>query len=117
MRAVRIINITKKIVIAEQAWVADTFYLRARGLIGRPPLRHGEAMIIEPCSAVHSLGLFYPIDVAFVNGDGEICRMLRPLRPNSLGPFVRGSRFVIELPAGALERLGVSIGDVLEVRK
>ena len=116
MKIGRVINITKKLVIAEYAWIADTFYLRARGLIGRPPLRQTEAMIIKPCSAVHSLGMTYPIDVAYVNGDGEICHMLKPLQPNRLGPFVRGARFVIELPAGSLERLGVSIGDVLEVR-
>jgi len=72
-------------------------------------------MVIEPCSWVHTVGMRFPIDVAFVDEAGTVIKTLRMSR-HRLGWPVRRSTWVIEAAAGAFERWGLKVGDVVELR-
>lgn len=85
---------------------------RLRGLLGRPPLRRGEGLLLDPCASVHTLGLRGPIDVVFLGARGDVLRVVPALRPWRLAAC-RGARRVLELPPGTCARLGVEPGDVL----
>ena len=50
----------------------ETMLERMRGLLGRPPLRPGQALLIDDCNMVHTIGMRYAIDVVFV--DREVMR-------------------------------------------
>jgi len=41
--------------------VAATFLQRLSGLLGKPPLSSGEALLIKPCRDIHTFGLGYTI--------------------------------------------------------
>ena len=56
-RIVTVTNLTRGRRIAAQVWLADRWWLRLRGLLGRSPLREGEGLMLEPCKAVHMLGM------------------------------------------------------------
>lgn len=88
---------------------------RLRGLLARPPLRPGEALLIRPCNGVHTCGMGYPIDVVFLDRDGRVVRVVVALRPWRFVPWVRGARAAIELPAGAAAACGLLRGDRVDV--
>ena len=64
---------------------------------------------------VHTVGMRFPIDVAFLSSDLTVVRLaqLKPWRAALGGPTVRS---VVEAEAGSFERWGVQVGDQLEVR-
>src|SRR5215218_1821036 len=113
-RQVRVLNITRAAVLAERADLADSFFARVRGLLGRSTLANGEGLVIRPCNAVHTLGMAFPIDVVHLDVDSRVLRVVANLRPWRLGPVVRGSRGVVELPAGTVTATGTRPGDVIE---
>lgn len=88
---------------------ADSFFLRAFGLLFRRPLDFGEALHLKPCNAIHTLGMRYAIDVVFLNGESKILAIR-----NHVGGF-RVCRFsaaksVLEMRTGEAIRLGLSLG-------
>lgn len=86
---------------------------RRRGLIGRDRLGNGEALIIPACRQVHTFGMKFPVDIAFVGRDGSVLRTCRRLGPGRLSPLVLRSRMVIEMEAGVLDETGTRHGDRL----
>lgn len=95
---------------------ADTAATRAerrRGLLGRDGLEG--AYVITPCRWVHTIGMRFPIDVAFLDSEGLVIRTVQMPRHRLGMPVVR-ARSVIEAEAGAFARWGVHVGDVIEIR-
>lgn len=116
MRRVRIVNLHRDTVLAEEAEVAETPASRRRGLLGMDRLPEGGGLLIVPCRQVHTFGMRFPIDVVFIDEALKAVRLVERLRPGRLSPFVLRSRAVLELPAGTLERTGTRVGDHLDVR-
>jgi hypothetical protein len=114
-RQVRVINVTRNALLAERADLADSFLARVRGLLGRSTLATGEGLVVRPCNAVHTLGMAFPIDVVHLDVDSRVLRIVANLRPWRLGSVVRGSRVVVELPAGTVTAAGTRPGDVIEL--
>lgn len=48
---------------------------RLKGLLGTSP--DAEAVILVPCKSVHTYGMTYPIDVAFLGSSGEVLASYR----------------------------------------
>lgn len=101
--------------LAEQSNKATNPITRGVGLIGRPSLPPGGGLIIQPCNSVVSFFMRFPIDVLFVDKEGSVSHMLRPMVPWRTSKIVRESKFVIELPAGTIDQTGTEIGDVIEI--
>jgi uncharacterized protein len=114
-RLLRVENTTKHRVLAEQGELADNPWRRLKGLLGRPGLRSGEALVIRPCQGVHSWFMAFPIDVLYVDAHSVICRLLAEMPPNRFGPMVWQARSVIELPAGSVRASGTEVGDRLAI--
>jgi uncharacterized protein len=83
---------------------------RLTGLIGRPLPERGRGLLIEPCAAVHTLGLSQPIDLVFLDASGRAVRMRKAL-PTARFAFCPGARSVVELRCGEIDRLGLASGD------
>lgn len=60
---------------------------------------HPRALVLQPCNAVHTLGLRAPIDVVFLGRGNRILRHVAALPPNRCAVALR-ARAVVELPAG-----------------
>lgn len=95
------------------AEVATTGRQRRRGLRGRDGLEG--ALVIPRCRWVHTFGVRFPIDVAYVDEDGVVVKVVRMSRWR-LGAPVPGGAWLIEAAAGAFERWGLAAGDVVELR-
>ncbi|MBP2645465.1 MAG: hypothetical protein H6Q75_905 [Firmicutes bacterium] len=107
-------NSSKDCLLAKEARVADTFFSRLKGLLGTDKLEETAALMIYPCSSVHTFGMRYVIDVAFVDIDHRVVKLVPHLPPGRMAMCGR-SRYVVELAAGTLARTGTSIGDRLDI--
>lgn len=101
--------------MAEAAEVAESFLARGVGLIGRKDWSRGDGLVILPCNSVHCFFMSIPIDVAYVDSKGSVCRLAPNLKPWRIGPIALRARYVVELPAGTLDRTACQIGDRLEL--
>lgn len=108
-------NTRQNIIIAERTQIAATFWRRLKGLLGTRVLPDGEALIITPCSSVHTFGMKYAIDVVFAGKDGCILKTVHMMEPGRMAACA-GSSYVVELPAGTLDRTGTHKGDIIEFR-
>lgn len=96
--------------------IADTFWTRLKGLLGAPPLRPGEGLLLDPCQAVHMFGMKQALDVAFLGGDGQVVAVYRDLKPGQRSRYHGKARKALELPVGTLEATDTRVGDVLEIQ-
>ncbi len=94
--------------------IADSPRLRAWGLLGADGI--DGALLLRPARAVHTIGMRFPIDVAYCDADFVVLRTVRMV-PHRIGRPCLKSRCVIEAEAGAFERWGVAAGVQLEVRQ
>jgi uncharacterized membrane protein (UPF0127 family) len=95
------------------AEVASTRSSRRRGLLGRDGI--DGVLVLAPARAVHTLGMRFDLDVAFVDNSGVVvdtCRMTR----NRIGLPRWRARSVLEAEAGAFARWNLRPGDVVAVR-
>ena len=86
---------------------------RRRGLLGRDDLTG--ALLIERCRAVHTVGMRFDIDVAFLDSHRCVIDIVT-MPPGRVGRPRLAARSVVEARAGAFERWGVAVGDMLNVR-
>lgn len=93
--------------------VASTRRDRRRGLLGRDGVEG--ALLIERCRSVHTLGMRFALDVAHLGADGRVVKVTT-MPPWRIGLPVAAARSVVEAEAGAFERWGIAVGDVLEAR-
>ncbi|HVV36353.1 MAG TPA: DUF192 domain-containing protein [Acidimicrobiales bacterium] len=94
--------------------VADSFATRLKGLLGRDGIEG--AYLIKPASSVHTIGMRFPIDVAFCDKQLTVVDAIT-MKPNRVGLPRPKARCVIEAEAGAFERWGLRPGDQLEVKE
>ncbi len=87
---------------------------RAISLIGRKRLDGG--LLLEPCRVIHTIGVRFPIDVAYLDRSGVVIG-IRRFRRFRIGLSRRRARSVLEAEAGAFERWRLAVGDTLETRE
>jgi uncharacterized membrane protein (UPF0127 family) len=95
--------------------VADTFFTRLKGLLGKDEFPHGEGLWIKPCNSVHTFGMKFPIDVVFLDKENRVVGLMNTLLPNRISRFYSDASSVIELPAGTLDAANIVTGDHIEV--
>ena len=109
----KLINQTKKTCLAEEVAVADTVWLRMRGLLGKKELKKGQTLVLNPCNSVHTFFMRFPIDVVFVSTQNRVVKTISSLKPfRHTGIYFR-ARFTVELPAGTIQETLTREGDTL----
>lgn len=92
--------------------IARTWLSRARGLLGTQSLGTHEGLWLRPCDSVHTLGMAYAIDVAFVDKKGRVMKVAEQLPPWRMAGCWRAAG-TLEVAAGTLLQLGVGPGTAL----
>ena len=96
--------------------VADGFWSRLVGLMGRRGLGAGDGLLLSPCGTVHTGFMRFECDVVFLARDGEVLRVARRTPPWRLRRAPRRTRLVLELAAGEAARVGLEPGTCAEPR-
>jgi len=92
--------------------VADRRATRRRGLLGRDGI--DGAMLITPARSVHSVGMRFPLDVAWCDRDLVVLRVARLDRHRLTRPVAR-AHAVLEAEAGSFASWNLTVGDRLEL--
>ncbi len=106
--------------VALKAEIAADDPDRERGLMHRTGLPDGEGMLFvfdrdQPLSFWMKNTLL-PLSIAYIATDGRILE-IHALRPGSLAPVRSGraARYALEVPLGWFDRVGVGVGDRVEL--
>jgi uncharacterized membrane protein (UPF0127 family) len=111
-------NKTRGATIASSVLLAKTTWQRMKGLLGHSAeeFKEGRGLWIAPCDGIHTIGMTFPIDVAYLDKNGRALLLYHGLKPFRIGAIKLDAHSVLELPAGALARTHTQVGDCLEFR-
>ena len=93
--------------------VAESFDARVKGLLGRDRVQG--AILLRPARSVHTIGMRFPIDVAYCDRDLKVIDTVS-MRRHRLGRPRLRAHCVIEAEFGAFERWRLRPGDQLQVK-
>ncbi len=112
-----IFNVTKNKVVVENLQMATNPWTRFWGLMGKPGMPEGvDGLWIEPCADIHSFFLRFEFDAVFLNKEGEVLHLMERMKPWRISKFVKGGRVVLEMDGGQIARLGIQLGDILQIQ-
>jgi uncharacterized membrane protein (UPF0127 family) len=114
---VYVYNKTRETFIATEALVADGYFSRLVGLIGKTNrwARFGAGLWIVPSCGVHTIGMLFPIDLVFLNKEKEVVHIEEYVRPFRVSKISLKAFSVLELPSHTIFRTGTHVGDKLEI--
>jgi len=112
----KIINLTKNKILAEDISLSSSFFKRLKGLLGCRSIAKNQAMILRPANSVHSFFMRFPIDVLFVDRKNLVVKAVSNMQPFKATGIYFKSSFVIELYAGILQETQTTEGDYLQIQ-
>ncbi len=93
-----------------QMEIADTFFKRFLGLMGRKNIQRGHGLLISPCNSIHMLFMRFSIDVVYLDENFVVKKIVQNL-PAWIGLSICfGAKSVVELAAGEVDRLKIKVG-------
>ncbi|MEW6661237.1 MAG: DUF192 domain-containing protein [Bacillota bacterium] len=95
--------------------MADSFKSRLIGLVGKSALHRGEGLILAPCNSIHSFFMRFKLDVLFLDRSQRVVFMIKGMPPNRIGPVIKNSQWVVELPEGIIASTGTKVGDEIGI--
>jgi uncharacterized membrane protein (UPF0127 family) len=106
--------VTRKTVLATYAELADSGTSRNKGLLGRSGLGPGEGMWIVPGEAIHTFGMQFPIDLAYLDRHRRIRKVRSHVPPWRISACLT-AHSVLELPSGTICETKTQVGDELSI--
>ena len=117
VRSVCVYNKTRETFVATEAAVADDYFRRLIGLLGKTSswAKLGRGLWIVPSRGVHSIGMLFPIDLMFLSKDKKVVHIEEHFRPFRVSRVSLRTASVLELPTHTIYRSGTRVGDTLEI--
>jgi uncharacterized protein len=103
----------KAVTVGSRIGVADTFFTRLFGLLGKSSLDDGAGLLIRPSSGVHTMWMRFAIDVIALDKNLRVLQTWQRLRPWRLTPVSFKIHSVLELAPGQINHLNIEPGDQL----
>ncbi len=103
--------------VGDRVKLADGPWSRIKGLAGRQALTEGEGLMLTPCQAVHMYGVRFPIDVVFLDESYTVVATYEGLEPGTRTHVYRDARHALKLPLGTLNKIGLGVGDRLQMER
>ncbi|MCE9614540.1 MAG: DUF192 domain-containing protein [Lentisphaerae bacterium] len=104
-------------VVVERLEIARDHLARMQGLLGRHALAPGDGLYLAPCSAIHTVGMRFAIDLIFVDGGWRVVDVIRDVGPFRMVWGGWRARGVVEVGSGWLNAELVRPGSVLHLRE
>ncbi len=108
-------NHTRASTLGDRVHLAGTSQHRRTGLLRHRGLPAGSGLWINPCEAIHTFGMNFPIDVAFLDRRHRVVKIRQGLGPRRICVCWRAAS-VLELPAGTIAGSRTQRGDLLQIR-
>ncbi len=116
---VYVYNKTRETFIATKAEVADSYFSRLVGLLGKTErwAQLGRGLWIVPSRGVHTIGMLFPIDLIFLSKQKEVVHIEEHVRPFRISKVSLKAESVLELPPHTIYRSNTQVGDQLEIAR
>jgi len=101
--------------ILPELLIAESFWSRMKGLLGKKELSSTQALWIRPCNNIHTFFMKFTIDCIFVNRSNVIQKIYPRVGPFRIAGPVWKANSVLEFPEGTAEKWNLKIGDQLHV--
>ena len=111
---VKILTIENKLIL-ENVSIADSFFSRLKGLMGKSNIDDNIGLIIRPCKSIHTFFMKFNIDVIFIDGNSKVVDVYIDLAPWRISKIYKDAKFVIEGKSGSFAKL--KKGDQIIVKK
>jgi len=98
--------------IADKVYIADSYFKRLRGLLGKKQLQPGEGLLLTKVSSVHCFFMKFTIDVVYLNAD-MVVTGFETIPPWRVGKWIRGTSHTLELEEGKAHAM-IKKGDILD---
>ena len=94
--------------------IANSFFSRLRGLMGRSHLDKGTGLLLAPCNSIHMLFMRFAIDVIYLDKEFCIKKIARNVSPWIGMSFCFGAWGALEMASGEANRLNLRVGQKLQ---
>jgi len=110
----KLINKKNEKILADNLEIANGYFSRMRGLLGRKSLEKGKGMYINSCNSIHSFFMKFKFDAVFINKKNEVIYLIEHMPAWRVSKICFSACSVIELPSGVIKDTQTNIGDLLE---
>lgn len=110
----KLMNTTQKITLVNHVIQANSFYSRAKGLLGQKSMDVDKTLWIHRCRDIHTWFMMFPIDAIFVNSKLQVTSIHTNIKPWRF-VFDWKARSVFEFSTGVINKSLVNVGDQLHV--
>lgn len=110
-------NRTRETFVATEARVADGYFTRLIGLLGKTRrwAKPGRGLWIVPSHGVHTIGMLFTLDLVFLDRNLTVVHVEEHVRPFRISKVSLKTASVLELPPHTVFRSGTRVGDRLEI--
>ena len=120
----KIINKTRKTVLADRVELATGFWRKTLGLMFRSGIRDSAGFLMEfgneGFHGIWMLGMRFGIDLVFIDSEKKVTDIFEDIRPVSLNPMTwrvcytsKPAKWVLELKPGRIGKTRTSSGEKL----
>lgn len=110
-------NKTKEKVIKKEVIIANSFFTRLKGLLGKKRLSEEQCILIRPCKSVHTFFMKFPIDVIFIDKNFKVVKVIKNITPGHITTYVKEAWSVIEMAVDKEVDSKFMVGDELYLSK
>ena len=107
-------NKTRGTILAKHLITLNSNFHHTLRFLNRRGIPRNCALWIAPCSAVYTVGMRKPVDIAYLSQNGHVVKMLRNLPPDCVADSSPRAVSAVELPADTLGTSETAIGDEIE---
>ena len=95
--------------------MADSYFTRLRGLMGKKSMEDTGGLLLKRCSAVHTIGMRYALDLVFMDKSGKVLKCTEGVKPFRTAS-ARGAYYTLELNQGMIQKQGIKVNDRFELQ-
>jgi uncharacterized membrane protein (UPF0127 family) len=111
--ALCVYNQNRECFLGLRVTAADTSFTRLKGLIGRLHLRSDEGIWVVPSSGVHTLGVFFRLDLIYLDESQRVIELIEYFPRFRIAPIRIRAASVLELPQHTIYSSQTQKGDQL----
>jgi uncharacterized membrane protein (UPF0127 family) len=106
-------NQTRSCFLSLDVVLANTSFLRLKGLLGKLKLRSDEGLWVVPSRGVHTLGLLFPLDLLYLDDHLRVIHLVESLPSFRIAPLKAQAESVLQLPTHTIYSSQTQPGDQL----
>src|SRR5271154_3487685 len=106
-------NQTRSCFLSLDVVLANTSFLRLKGLLGRIKLRSDEGLWVVPSRGVHTLGLLFHLDLLYLDNQLRVIHLVESLPSFRIAPLKAQAESVLQLPTHTIYSSQTQPGDQL----